>query len=182
MTESERRYASLMRLFPPAYRRARGAEMLAVLMDSTPPDRRWPQWREVRGLILGALRSGPARRAAVRPGSPGGCRCVPPSDTADPGRGRHPLAYGVQPGRGKPAHRLCQGAFIPAPAIASCMGPALRDVRGSWDLGIHQEQAHKARSSGRGPAPRAGQRREIQSENPLHRPGYAARFGRRSDD
>ena len=56
MTELERRYASLLRLYPPAYRRARGAEMLAVLMDSAPPDRRRPQWREVRGLILGALR------------------------------------------------------------------------------------------------------------------------------
>jgi hypothetical protein len=56
MTELERRYASLMRLYPPAYRRARGAEMLAVLMDSAPPDRRRPEWREVRGLILGALR------------------------------------------------------------------------------------------------------------------------------
>ena len=56
MTELERRYARLLRLYPPAYRRARGAEMLAVLMDAAPPDRRRPQWREVRGLILGALR------------------------------------------------------------------------------------------------------------------------------
>ena len=37
MTELERRYASLLRLYPAAYRRARGAEMLAVLMDSAPP-------------------------------------------------------------------------------------------------------------------------------------------------
>jgi hypothetical protein len=56
MTELERRYASLLRLYPAAYREARGAEMLGVLMDSAPPDRRRPQWREVRGLILGALR------------------------------------------------------------------------------------------------------------------------------
>jgi hypothetical protein len=56
MTELERRYLRLLRLYPAAYRRARGAEMLAVLMDSAPPDRRRPQWREVRGLIIGALR------------------------------------------------------------------------------------------------------------------------------
>ena len=56
MTELERRYARLLRLYPAGYRQARGAEMLAVLMDSAPPDRRRPQWREVRGLILGALR------------------------------------------------------------------------------------------------------------------------------
>ena len=56
MTELERRYLRLLRLYPAAYRRARGAEMLAVLMDATPPDRHRPPWREVRGLILGALR------------------------------------------------------------------------------------------------------------------------------
>jgi len=56
MTQLERRYASLLRLYPAAYRRARGAEMLAVLMDSAPHDRHRPEWREVRGLILGALR------------------------------------------------------------------------------------------------------------------------------
>ena len=56
MTELERRYLRLLRLYPAAYRRARGAEMLGVLMDSAPPDRRRPPWREVRGLILGALR------------------------------------------------------------------------------------------------------------------------------
>jgi hypothetical protein len=56
MTEVERRYLRLLRLYPAAYRRARGAEMLAVLMDSTPPDRHRPAWREVRGLIIGALR------------------------------------------------------------------------------------------------------------------------------
>ncbi|MEU7904438.1 hypothetical protein [Actinoplanes sp. NPDC049118] len=56
MTELERRYASLLRLYPAAYRRARGAEMLGVLMDSAPQDRRRPEWREVRELILGAIR------------------------------------------------------------------------------------------------------------------------------
>ncbi|MFG2107734.1 hypothetical protein [Micromonospora chersina] len=56
MTELERRYAALLRLYPGWYQRARGAEMLSVLMDSAPPDRRRPEWREVRGLILGALR------------------------------------------------------------------------------------------------------------------------------
>ena len=56
MTELERRYAGLLRLYPAAYRRARGAEMLAVLMDSAPADRSRPEWREVRGLVLGALR------------------------------------------------------------------------------------------------------------------------------
>jgi hypothetical protein len=56
MSELQRRYASLMRLYPAAYRQARGAEMLTVLMDSAPQDRRRPQWREVQALILGALR------------------------------------------------------------------------------------------------------------------------------
>lgn len=56
MSELERRYAALLRLYPEWYRRSRGAEMLAVLMDSAPPDRRRPEWRETRGLILGALR------------------------------------------------------------------------------------------------------------------------------
>jgi hypothetical protein len=56
MTELEQRYAALLRLYPAAYRRARGAEMLAVLMESATPGRRRPEWREVGGLILGALR------------------------------------------------------------------------------------------------------------------------------
>jgi hypothetical protein len=57
MTELERRYRRLLRLYPSAYQQTRGAEMLAVLMDSAPPGRRRPQWREVRGLILGAIRA-----------------------------------------------------------------------------------------------------------------------------
>ena len=57
MTELERRYERLLRLYPAAYRQARGAEMLAVLMDAAPPDRRRPEWREVRGLVIGALRA-----------------------------------------------------------------------------------------------------------------------------
>ena len=55
MSDLERRYTRLLRLYPAAYRRARGAEMLAVLMDSTPPNRHRPPWREVGGLIVGAL-------------------------------------------------------------------------------------------------------------------------------
>jgi hypothetical protein len=54
--ELERRYARLLRLYPAAYRRARGAEMLAVLMDTAPRGRRRPEWRERRALVLGALR------------------------------------------------------------------------------------------------------------------------------
>ena len=56
MTELERRYERLLRLYPAAYRQTRGAEMLAVLLDSAPADRRRPEWRQVRGLIVGALR------------------------------------------------------------------------------------------------------------------------------
>lgn len=57
MTELERRYRRLLRLYPTAYQQTRGAEMLAVLMDSAPPGRRRPQWREAQALLLGALRA-----------------------------------------------------------------------------------------------------------------------------
>jgi hypothetical protein len=76
MTELERRYARVLRLHPAAYRQGRGAEMLAVLMDAAPPHRHRPQWREVSGLVLGALRvhagshlyrsAGQSWRAALR--------------------------------------------------------------------------------------------------------------------
>jgi hypothetical protein len=55
MTELERRYARLLRLYPAAYRRARGAEMLAVLMASAPPGRRRPELRQLWALTIGAL-------------------------------------------------------------------------------------------------------------------------------
>ncbi|GAB1642302.1 hypothetical protein [Krasilnikovia sp. MM14-A1259] len=57
----ERRYASLLRLYPAEYRRARGAEVLDTLMASVEDGRARPAPREVGALILGALRAHAAR-------------------------------------------------------------------------------------------------------------------------
>jgi len=59
-----RRYRRLMLSYPRHYRRYRGEEMLAALLDATPPGRDRPTWREGVGLVVGGLR----RRLRVRPG------------------------------------------------------------------------------------------------------------------
>lgn len=53
----ERRYARLLHLYPADYRRARGAELLATLLESAQQGRRRPAAREVGALVLGALRA-----------------------------------------------------------------------------------------------------------------------------
>ncbi|MEV6599186.1 hypothetical protein AB0M36_20375 [Actinoplanes sp. NPDC051346] len=56
MTELEQAYGRLLRLYPAEYRRARGAEMLEVLLSSAEPGQRRPPWRERWALAVGALR------------------------------------------------------------------------------------------------------------------------------
>ncbi|MFG1607193.1 hypothetical protein [Actinoplanes sp. NPDC049265] len=55
MRNLERRYARLIRLYPAAYRAARGPEMLDTLLQAG------PSARETRALIVGALRAHAAR-------------------------------------------------------------------------------------------------------------------------
>jgi hypothetical protein len=55
--ELERRYARLLHLYPIGYRRARGDELLATLMESADDGRTRPPLREVGPLVLGALRA-----------------------------------------------------------------------------------------------------------------------------
>lgn len=58
MTESlERHYRRLLSAYPGSYRRERGDEILATLLDMAAPDRRWPAPREVAGLLVGATRT-----------------------------------------------------------------------------------------------------------------------------
>ncbi|MGN6679307.1 MAG: hypothetical protein ACTHKL_16205 [Streptosporangiaceae bacterium] len=56
MNALERRYRRLLRAYPVRYRRERADEMLGTLLESTPPDRRWPTVREARALLAGGLR------------------------------------------------------------------------------------------------------------------------------
>lgn len=55
MSNLERRYARLLRLYPAAYRAERGPELLDALLQAEPGP------REVRALIFGALRAHAAR-------------------------------------------------------------------------------------------------------------------------
>lgn len=55
MTRLERRCRLLLRLYPAAYRRDRGDEIIGTLLDSTPAGRGWPPLRDVRALVLGGL-------------------------------------------------------------------------------------------------------------------------------
>jgi hypothetical protein len=51
----ERRYRSLLRVYPARYRQERGEELLDTLLTSD-AGRRWPTARQVAGLLRGALR------------------------------------------------------------------------------------------------------------------------------
>jgi len=64
----ERRYTRLLHLYPAAYRRARGAELLETLLESAEQGRTRPAAREVAALVLGALRAyaGRDRRQSTR--------------------------------------------------------------------------------------------------------------------
>ena len=56
MSPLERRCRSLLRAYPRWYRRQRGDEMLATLLEASQPGQRWPSARDARGLIIGGLR------------------------------------------------------------------------------------------------------------------------------
>jgi hypothetical protein len=56
MSPLERRCRSLLRAYPRWYRRQRGDEMLATLLESSQPGQRWPSARDTRALIIGGLR------------------------------------------------------------------------------------------------------------------------------
>lgn len=53
----ERRYARLLRLYPAEYRRTRGPELLATLLEAADENQRKLPMREGAALILGALRA-----------------------------------------------------------------------------------------------------------------------------
>jgi hypothetical protein len=56
MSPLERRSRSLLRAYPRWYRRQRGDEMLATLLEASQPGQRWPSARDARALIIGGLR------------------------------------------------------------------------------------------------------------------------------
>jgi pimeloyl-ACP methyl ester carboxylesterase len=57
MSPLERRCRLLMRAYPAAYRRERGDEIMATLLEATPEGRRRPLLRDMRALIMGGLRA-----------------------------------------------------------------------------------------------------------------------------
>jgi len=64
-TSLERRYRHLLHAYPAAYRRRRGDELLATLLEAAAPGQRHPTLRETLGLLGGGL--------SVRAGLAGGC-------------------------------------------------------------------------------------------------------------
>jgi hypothetical protein len=56
MSPLERRCRSLLRAYPRWYRRQRGDEMLATLLEASQPGQRWPSARDTRALLVGGLR------------------------------------------------------------------------------------------------------------------------------
>jgi hypothetical protein len=64
-TSLERRYRRLLRANPAAYRRRRGDELLATLLEAAAPGQRHPGLRETLGLLGGGL--------SARAGLAGGC-------------------------------------------------------------------------------------------------------------
>jgi hypothetical protein len=56
VTPLERRCRLLLRAYPGWYRRERAEEMLGTLLEASPAHRRWPSFRDARGLIIGGLR------------------------------------------------------------------------------------------------------------------------------
>lgn len=62
----EQRYERLLFTYPPAYRAARGEELLATAMEMADPGQRFPRLREAVGFIVGGLRT---RSRIARAGS-----------------------------------------------------------------------------------------------------------------
>jgi hypothetical protein len=53
----DRRHRRLLRLYPPAYRRERGPEILATLAEAAEAGHARAPWRESAGLVVGGLRA-----------------------------------------------------------------------------------------------------------------------------
>ena len=56
MSPLEQRCRSLLRAYPRWYRRQRGEEMVATLLEASQLGQRWPSARDTRALIVGGLR------------------------------------------------------------------------------------------------------------------------------
>jgi hypothetical protein len=56
VTPLERHCRRLLHAYPAWYRRDRAGEMLGTLLESSPPGRRWPSFRDSRALAIGGLR------------------------------------------------------------------------------------------------------------------------------
>lgn len=56
MTSLERHCSWLLRAYPGWYRREQAGEMLATLLEASPPGARWPSLRDARSLVIGGLR------------------------------------------------------------------------------------------------------------------------------
>jgi hypothetical protein len=65
MSPLERRCRLLLRAYPGGYRRERGEEIIATLLEATPEGRRRPLARDVRALIMGGLRARAAQHRGV---------------------------------------------------------------------------------------------------------------------
>lgn len=57
MSPLERRCRLVLRAYPAAYRRERGDEIIATLLEATPAGRRRPLFCDLRALVLGGLRA-----------------------------------------------------------------------------------------------------------------------------
>lgn len=64
----ERRYGRLLRLYPSAYRRERGDEVLTTLLETAEPGTVRPTARETLALVLGALRAHAGTNVRLTPG------------------------------------------------------------------------------------------------------------------
>jgi hypothetical protein len=56
VTPLERRCRWLLFAYPAWYRRERAGEMLGTLLETSPPGKRWPSFRDTRSLVAGGLR------------------------------------------------------------------------------------------------------------------------------
>lgn len=69
MSPLERRCRTLLRAYPRWYRRQRGEEMLATLLEASQPGQSWPSARDARALILGGLRVRAAQNQRLTTGA-----------------------------------------------------------------------------------------------------------------
>jgi hypothetical protein len=57
MTALERNSRRLLRVYPAAYRRERGDEIIGTLLEATPGGRAWPRLRDARALVVCGLQT-----------------------------------------------------------------------------------------------------------------------------